>query len=436
MSESSQSDQAQLAQAIEFHQSGNPTAAEQNYRAVLEADPQQPDALHFLGVLQFQRGETQQAIDLITRAIRVCPGYAAAYNNLGNILLEGNHFSAAAQAYEKATELAPDLADAYANMAIAYRAMGRMAEAVDAFRAALTLNARHRHALYNLGNTLLAKGAMADACEFFRLVVEFHPDYIPGYRRYGDCLIGLDRRAEALELFVRWLERDPDNEVARHHHAALSGQDIPARASDEYVSKIFDGFAESFDHVLGLLEYRAPQHLGAALAAAVPNARKQFDILDAGCGTGLCAPVLEPYARRLVGVDLSAGMLLKAQKHEGYHSLHQAELVKFLGENPARYDLIVCADTVCYFGALTALMQAAYARMRPGGLFLFTVESRPNVAEFELNAHGRYTHGEAYVRQQVVAAGFEVRAWQDVVLRKEGQAEVLGLVIVLHRPEQ
>jgi predicted TPR repeat methyltransferase len=51
-----------------------------------------------------------------------------------------------------------------------------------------------------------------------------------------------------------------------------------------------------------------------------------FDVLDAGCGTGLCGAILAPFARRLVGVDLSEGMLAHAKAKNVYHELVKAEL--------------------------------------------------------------------------------------------------------------
>ena len=57
---------------------------------------------------------------------------------------------------------------------------------------------------------------------------------------------------------------------------------------------------------------------------------KSLDVLDAGCGTGLCGPLVAPYARRLSGVDLSAGMLARAKEKNVYDALVQGELTEYL----------------------------------------------------------------------------------------------------------
>jgi predicted TPR repeat methyltransferase len=92
----------------------------------------------------------------------------------------------------------------------------------------------------------------------------------------------------------------------------MSGADVPVRAPDAYVQQVFDRFSRTFEAKLAKLEYRAPDLVVGSLAATgvPPDGSRQ--ILDLGCGTGLCGPLLRPYAAHLVGVDLSTGMLAHA----------------------------------------------------------------------------------------------------------------------------
>ena len=66
---------------------------------------------------------------------------------------------------------------------------------------------------------------------------------------------------------------------------------------------VFDRFAASFDNNLKNLGYRAPELAATALRSHVGE-QATLDILDAGCGTGLCGPLLRPLCRRLTGVDM------------------------------------------------------------------------------------------------------------------------------------
>ena len=72
-----------LNQALQHHQAGQLDAAAHAHRDVLRAMPDQPDALHLLGVLALQRGQPAEAVPLIQRAIAVRDDNAVYYGNLG-----------------------------------------------------------------------------------------------------------------------------------------------------------------------------------------------------------------------------------------------------------------------------------------------------------------------------------------------------------------
>ena len=78
--------QQALDLAVQHQNAGDLTQAESIYRQILEADPDQPQALHLLGVIAHQRGESEQAVTLIEKALSINPTYADAHSNLGNAL--------------------------------------------------------------------------------------------------------------------------------------------------------------------------------------------------------------------------------------------------------------------------------------------------------------------------------------------------------------
>src|SRR4029453_8531299 len=124
--------------------------------------------------------------------------------------------------------------------------------------------------------------------------------YYPETRRLlalAYCVIG--EREKAILLCEEWVKKEPDDALARHTLAACSGRDVPPRASDAYIEKTFDSFAASFDAKLAKLECRGAALGGAKVEDADVDASRSLDVLDAGCGTGLCGPLIAPYARRL-----------------------------------------------------------------------------------------------------------------------------------------
>jgi len=213
--------------------------------------------------------------------------------------------------------------------------------------------------------------------------------------------------------------------------AACTGRGIPARASDGFVEGTFDSFAASFDAKLAKLSYRAPALVAAMVEESGLEPSKSLDVLDAGCGTGLCGPLVVSYARRLTGVDLSAGMLAQAREKNVYDSLFKVELTEYLRDNQAAFDLIVSADTLVYFGGLEDVLAAAAGALRRHGLLIFTLEhalAAEGTLDYRLELHGRYTHSRGYVERLLAGVGLEFEIAQ-AELRMESGTPVAGLVV-------
>ena len=419
-----------LRNAIQRHRAGDLAAAEAAYAAHLAAAPKDPDALHFLGVLRHQQQRTDEAIALIRQALDTAPRYVDAWSNLGNVYKESGNLDEAERAYRRAIAIDRDHVGSWNNLGVVLRAQGRAPDAVTALRHALERAPGMADAWFNLGNALRSCGTLPGAITAYRRVLALQPRHAYAQELLGRMLYVAGDRDEATTVFREWAAREPDNPVPAHMLAACSGVDVPARASDAYVSKTFDHFAASFDEVLlQRLDYRAPEMLCASLAEVLGPPQSALDVLDAGCGTGLCAPLLAPYARSLTGVDLSGGMLARARSRAIYDDLVEAEIGRFLTERPARFDVIASADTLCYFGDLASVGQAARAALRPQGWLAFTLESADDIDTYRINPHGRYSHARAYVTRVLVLARFERVSIEPASLRLELGKPVGGWVV-------
>jgi predicted TPR repeat methyltransferase len=270
-----------------------------------------------------------------------------------------------------------------------------------------------------------------EAALCFSKVITLRPKDPEARRLLGLAHCTLGETEKAVEIFQEWLDEDPDDPVARHMLAACSGRDVPPRASDAFIEKTFDSFASSFDSKLAQLSYRAPALVTEMLkrSHAVPS--RSLDLLDAGCGTGLCGVLLAPYARRLVGVDLSEGMLAQARQRRIYDDLVKCELTAYLNGCDETFDVIVSADTLVYFGTLEAVVAASDRALRPGGRLIFTVEELvdgEHDTAYSLGTSGRYRHA----REHIHAAMAETTLSPEIVsadLRLEAGEPVAGLVV-------
>jgi predicted TPR repeat methyltransferase len=425
-----------LARAVALHQRGELKQAEAAYLRLLEADHNNVDALHYLGVMRHQQGQSMLGIDLVRRAIALRPDYVDALNNLGNIYQQIGGAASAARAYEQALALRPDHPDAVRNLGVALRKLKRYEESADAHQRAIAQEPGNVHNYYALAQVYKEMGRFDEAIETLQKALDVQPEP-DGFRLRGQMLYGLGRIEQAAANYEAWLRLDAGSPIARHMLAACTLKDIPARADDGFVTKVFDSFADSFDKVLHKLEYRAPALIGVALQRSEGEPRGLLDIVDAGCGTGLLAQYLRPYARRLVGVDLSPRMLEKAADRAMYNQLVPAELAAFLRASPEAFDVVASSDTLVYFGDLGEAFAAARRSLRPRGRLLFTVEHASEEAEapagYRLCPHGRYSHSEPYVRKCLAEADFEVIEIETAHLRWEGGSYVKGLVVSARR---
>ncbi|WP_428246629.1 tetratricopeptide repeat protein [Ferrovibrio sp.] len=367
--------------------------------------------LHFnIGVCLRRMGEHDAGIAALKNAVKIQPDHVMALFSLGNAYRDREDLATAEQYYRDAVRIHPDYADAQCNLGGLLSQRKAHEEAAACFDAALRVVPNHFVALKNRSLSLFQLGRFEEGAANAAAALRQQPDDMMLHYHMGEMIYGLMRSGQvetARRHAKEWAAAYPDNSVAQHMAAAALGEGAPSRADDAYVRETFDRFSADFEKVLGGLEYRAPQLLEAAIAARI-GSRNGLSILDAGCGTGLCAPLLKPRAAKLIGVDLSGGMLAKAEGR-GYDALHEAELGAFLRGTPESYDLTVAADVFCYFGDLAPLLADLAPRMPQGALLAFTVERIDGEAPatgFRLNPTGRYAHAGSYLQDVLTQHGF------------------------------
>ncbi len=427
------SSDAALQLAISHHQRGELDAAEAIYAEVLRHEPRRADALNFMGMLQFQRGEHERALELLKRASQIAPRHAPIWNNLGNVLAGLKRPAEAEKAFRRSLALVEN-PEALTNIARLQRRRQEWTRSEQSCRRAIALSPTCGEAWHNLSLALLGQRRAEEAFEAAVQAELLLPPHARRRETYGRALSAAGETERAVAFYRDWLDKEPDNPYARHHLAASLGE-LPERASDAYVEQVFDQFAANFDAQLATLKYCAPELVADALRAALPAPSAQFDIADLGCGTGLCGPLLRPWARTLVGCDLSGAMLERAGARAAYDTLLKAELVQFMAERPGAFDVLVSADTLIYFGELAPVFAAAHAALRPGGTLVFTLESLPDTSpdDYQLTESGRFAHTRAGIAARLAAASFAAPTIAPASPRVEGGKPVQGWLLSVRR---
>jgi tetratricopeptide (TPR) repeat protein/glycosyltransferase involved in cell wall biosynthesis len=199
-----------LAIALQHHQAGRLEAAEQIYQRILQVEPEQPDALHFLGVLNAQLGRPETAAAYIARAITVNPNAAPYHLNLGRVYQESQKLDEAIACYRRALQLQPDFVEVHFNVGNALREQGLLGEAVDCYRRAVELKPDFAEAHNNLGVTFFGQGKLAEAATCCRRALQLRPDFADAYYNLGNALKDLGELDGAIVSYRRAIDLKPD----------------------------------------------------------------------------------------------------------------------------------------------------------------------------------------------------------------------------------
>jgi predicted TPR repeat methyltransferase len=456
-----------LAEAIALArgecQAGNLSSAEVVCRQILLSDAQCVEALVLLALVCQVQGRVKESIALCQQAVQVNPGLADVHRSLGGLYAAQGAPHDAIAAFRRALDLQPNDATAWNGLGVVHVQQQRLDEALHCFGQALAVQPDLSQARNNLGNVLLLQSKPAEAADCYRAALRLRPDDAEAHsnlgvacaaqeqwddaiqcwrrsldlnahdprthRNLGSALLQRQRPAEALPHFRQVLAVNPNDEQARLLVDILSGAASWAQVPAEYVVSVFDGYADTFDQdLVENLGYRGPALLQAALGSA-PSTRS-LDILDLGCGTGLCGVAFRDWARTLVGVDLSARMLARARERGVYDRLIQSDLLPALADARESFDLVLAGDVLVYLGDLTPLFAAVQRALRPGGRFAFTVELADGTG-YRVLPTIRFAHSRAYLQELAAQTQMRELTVHETVLRREHGQQVAALVVVL-----
>jgi len=432
---------AAIQTAIAKHQAGDLQTAEQMYRSILSQTPRDAGVVDLLGVALLQQNKLQEAEEKIRYALKLNPLEATFHFHQGNIAQALGNSEQAQGCYRSALKLKPYYPEATQKLFNLLEAQGQHEAAARLCREAIRLNPRDTNALFTLARLCEHQGAWADAealCQQILALQPTHRDaqllHAKALQNHASLLLAEEQYEASAAAYRRLLEIDPTDFSAVHMLAAIENDRAQRDAQDRtraWFDRHADNYEQHWQHEMG---YIIPTKMHALLARTNPP--KQYEILDLGCGTGLSGLAIRSLASRLVGVDLSSGMLELARAKEIYTELCCEELLAYLERTPdAAFDLVVSADVFAYVGDLSAVFAEVARVLRNDGLFVFSIpeSTAHHTPENELGYAGHHTCSADQLHALIRQQDFRPLHFSQETIRSDQGKPVSGHLVMLQK---
>jgi len=252
-----------LQTAIAHHQRGDLVSARALYQQILAQEPQNPDALHLLGLIEHQQGNSQAGLRAIQQAIELRPDDATFHFNLANMQQELGQYDQAIASYQRVLVLQPDSVEALNYLAIAWRLAGDMEQAEQTFRRALDLGGDRQAEIHsNLLFTLL-HDSRKSAAEVFA-----------EHQQYAQWV--------ETPLKPLWQPHTNSRDTQRRLKIAYVSGDFCAHVVAYFIEPILAQHDKSAFEVFAYYSYHLHDAHTRAIANSVDHWRECFGVTDEG----------------------------------------------------------------------------------------------------------------------------------------------------------
>ena len=382
----------QLALSLEV--SGQWKNASIHYKSCLDLVEHEA-ASHGMGRCLMKLCEASDALPYLKTSFTLGGESLELWHNMGMCYLQLSSPALALEAWNKAAKFEKNI-DVIYHIAVCYQQMMRYDDAEMYFKQALCIQADHLDTYLNL---------IAIAIERFQV-------------------------KQALDWIGQALTFYPDREDLQYLRGSLTQTTSMRRAPAFYIAQLFDNYAYHYDtHVVKHLHYQLPDLLQTILDRYKP-VNGWSSACDLGCGTGLCGKIIKPWAKHMVGVDLSKDMLKIASALEIYDVLIEDDIQAYLTHTGELFDLMTLADVLPYFGELDWLSDL-HRHICIDGLVILSIEKNTNIENYHLHEHARFMHHPDYTIQCM--KHFECIETQTITLRRNMNKDVLGQLMVFRR---
>lgn len=419
---------------LSFFRQAQFAKAEHYFELALKKQRDYTDALYNLALCYRKQQKLEACAGALSAILEANPEHLPAHFLFAKLLLEKKEWALASQRLVMISDITQHDESVLSDIIALLLSHDRFLEAERFCEIALEAMPDSAHLHYNLGVIASKKSESAKAIQHYLAAIHHKSDYFEALNNLGVIYLETQQAETAKFYLEKALCLRPDNKALQHTLAALSGDNTTNEASAEYISQLFDHYAEHFEeHLVQSLDYTVPEALSELLYSHTKIKPSDWVIADLGCGTGLMGMALRSCSRALYGVDLSEKMLQQAERKTCYDELVHASYVDFLHKHPEHFDLIAAADVFVYQGDLSPAFRASYKALKPGAYLLFSLEDGEGES-FYLSKSGRFHHSNAYLLKLCKQFGFTLIDNKLAATRKQHEQTVVGRLLLLQKP--
>ena len=223
---------------VAMFQHGYYHQAEESFRQVVAAKPDNAEGYYNLGTLSLHRGDLAQARTYLQKAVKLRPNYPEAWNNLGMIAAQQGQATEAIHSFQQALSLRPDYATALLNLGNVFRQQQDYKQAEQSLAQALHLDPNNPEINYSVGML----GAQLDQTQFaehyLQKAVQLKPDYAQALNNLGVLYVHMHNYAGAEAQFKACIERVPTFDQSYLNLASLFAMQGDRAQARQVVEKL------------------------------------------------------------------------------------------------------------------------------------------------------------------------------------------------------
>ncbi|MFA3783813.1 tetratricopeptide repeat protein [Melioribacteraceae bacterium 4301-Me] len=203
--------------AVELYKKGNLQNAVALLNQIIKSNPNDFNALNFLGGIYFTNGDFHKSINYFQKVVSLFPFHPTAYYNLGLSFQSIGQDEKAEECYKKAVKIDPHNLNALNNLGVICLHQNRKTEAYDYFQKIITIDRKNSNAFNNLGNIKTVEKNYSEAESYYLKAIEIQPDNTTYLFNLANCYLNLEKFDESIKVLNKIIELNPAYYQAYNH---------------------------------------------------------------------------------------------------------------------------------------------------------------------------------------------------------------------------